>query len=81
VFVSGKPFQSSLLLAGKAGAYPQTLDKAERLARHKHSGLLRKCVHYSRKKFNSIYPFFIIDFHPGVRPIKLLFFFDDIDSK
>ncbi len=34
VFVPGKPFQSSLKFAGKAGAYPS--EALERLAKDKH---------------------------------------------
>jgi hypothetical protein len=43
VFVSGKPLQPSLMFA----------ERLERLARDKHSSLLRKYVNYGRKKFYS----------------------------
>jgi hypothetical protein len=52
VFVLGKPFQPSLIFAGKAGAYPS--EALFRLARDKRSSLLRKVVTYGRKKFYKI---------------------------
>ncbi len=74
MFVPGKPFQHSLVFAGKAETYPSdaplkcsTLGSApglthkyktrlERLARDKHSSLLRKSVNYGSKKFYSTGP-------------------------
>jgi hypothetical protein len=44
LFVPGEAFQHSQMFVGKAGAYPQTL---ERLVRNKYSGVLRKSVNYS----------------------------------
>jgi hypothetical protein len=40
------------MFAGKAGAYPR-VQHLERLARDKHSIVLRKSVNYGRKKFYS----------------------------
>jgi hypothetical protein len=51
MLVLGKPFQPSLLLLNKAGAYP----KLEHL-KDKHSSLLRKSVNYDSKKFYSTSP-------------------------
>jgi hypothetical protein len=79
VFVPGKPFQPSQVIADKAGAYPSGASfrgsilglapglsykhqtSLERLARGKHSSLLRKFVTYVSKKLvpgsNVINPF------------------------
>ncbi len=68
--VSGKPFQLSLMFVGKAGEYPSEAPFyrkgsgltrkhqtwLERLARDKHSSLLRKSVNYDRKWFYSTSP-------------------------
>jgi len=64
MFVSGKPFQTSLMFVGTLEwstlkvlhsgwlpPYPQTLDKAEKACRDKHSSLLRKSVNYGCKMF------------------------------
>jgi hypothetical protein len=59
VFFPGKPLQPSLLFLGEAGAYPIAPMKGrplERLARDKHSSLLRKSVRYGCKKFYSAGP-------------------------
>ncbi len=53
MFVPGKPFQTSLMFAGKAGAY---LSEGLRLAKDKNSSLLRKSVNFGRKKFYGIEP-------------------------
>jgi hypothetical protein len=50
----GQPFQPSLMFAGKAGAYPS--EAPLKLAKDKHSILLRKSVNYGRKKFYSTGP-------------------------
>jgi hypothetical protein len=55
VFVPGKPFQPSLMFAGKAGAYPTW----EGLPGEKRSGLIRKSVNFGREKFNRIDPWII----------------------
>ena len=61
MFVPGKPYQPSLMFAGKGfqvlhsrvGSLPhlQTLAKLERLTKDEHSSLLRKSVNYRRKSF------------------------------
>jgi hypothetical protein len=70
VFVPGKPnFQPGLMFTGKSRAYPNEAPlrlapgfthkhctRLERLARDKHSSLLRKFVNYNCKKFYNIGP-------------------------
>jgi hypothetical protein len=58
MFIPGKPFQSSLMFVGKAGAYPRV---KHQLALHayirlgcKGSSLLLKFVNYGRKFFYRI---------------------------
>ncbi len=45
-----------MFLPGRLCPYTQTLDKAERLARDKHSSLLQKFGNYDRKKFYNTGP-------------------------
>ncbi len=62
MFVSGKPFQPSLMFADKAGAYPSeetfrcSILRLEKLARDKHTSLSRKSVNYVRNKFYTTRP-------------------------
>ncbi len=66
LFVPGKPFQPSLVLAGNAGTnmseapfrcstlgrlLASHYTRLERLDRDKHSSLLQKSINYHRKKF------------------------------
>jgi hypothetical protein len=66
VFVPGKPFQPSLIFAGKVGAfqvlnsrvgiwpYPQTLDQAGKDCQGQTLQLIIRSVSYGRKKFYNI---------------------------
>ncbi len=70
MFVPGKPFQSSLMFAGKAGAYlkgaplygrllasPTNIRLGwERLAKDKHSDILQISANYGHKKFYYSWP-------------------------
>ncbi len=54
MFVPGKPFRLSVMFVGKIEDFP--IEELERLARGKHSNLLRKFVNYGQKKFYNIGP-------------------------
>ncbi len=64
MLVPGKPFQLSLMVVGKAGAYTdytfgfphKHYTRLEKLARDKHSSLLQKIVNYGQKSFITLVP-------------------------
>ncbi len=68
MFVPGKPFQPSITVAGKAGAYPSEAPirfssiglapglTLEKFAGEKHSTLLRKFENHEQKSFITLYP-------------------------
>ncbi len=75
VFVLGKPLQPSPMFVGKARGLPEKFftwvgpsltrkhqTRLERLARDKHSNLLRKSANCGHKKFYSIGPLFLLHF-------------------
>jgi hypothetical protein len=59
VFVPGKPFQLSLMVVGKAGAYTDYtfgLPHKHYTRLDKHSSLLQKIVNYGQKSFITLVP-------------------------
>jgi hypothetical protein len=63
VFVSGKPFQPSLMFVGKVGAYPSEAPI---------TSLLRKSINYNHKKFKIQVTIFIVVIRKKIRMLRLV---------